>query len=386
MRSSAAVTAATPGGYDAAVTIELARRLLSAGAPRAAVENALLAEARERVPFVRALFDQALELRPLLERELERAEVPEIHWVRPLPELLARLPEGLCQRLLAVPVHQDVDAESVDVAAIDASSPHIAAEFAYHLQLGVRVLRAAPGQLFAALAALGNEGSLPAAKARDKRPSTRPPVRDSRPPPRFPSDPPIPLVRRPASSARSPADDAEPVLNLSRSKAFTPERAFAFEASLEDAALSISAAGSAEAVAKALCEGLEPAVALTVVVRSGLLEVRATSRALAPEALKTFSVPVGKNTVFDIAVRAGFYLGPLPASLVHAELRAALPAPAADEVYAAPVLVAGRPVLVLLMACFGPSLDATRRADRLVLAAANAIERLVLQKKRGGAG
>ena len=43
-----------------------------------------------------------------------------------------------------------------------------------------------------------------------------------------------------------------------------------------------------------------------------------------------------------------------------AELRALLPNGAAEEVYSAPVLVASRPVLALLMARFGPSLDATR--------------------------
>lgn len=376
------VTAGARAGYDAAVTIELARRLLSAGAEQAAVEAALLAEARDGVPFVRAMLAAAPDLRALLERELERADAPEIHWVRPVPELVSQLPPGLCRRLLAVPVHHDPQTGQVDVAAVDASSPHIAAELGFHLKMTVRVLRAQPEPMLAVLSSLGEEPApAPAPQAaRERRPSTRPPppAAEHRPP-RLPSDPPIPLVRRPPLQAR----DAEPVLSLTRSKVFVPEPAFAFELSPEDAALAIGRAGSAEAVAKALCDGLEPAVALIVAVRGGMLEVRSASRALSAEALSTFSSPVGKNTVFDIAVRAGFYLGPLPGSLVHAELRAALPDGAADEVYAAPVLVAARPVLVLLMARFGPSLEATRRADRLALAAANAIERLVLHKKRG---
>lgn len=366
------------------VTIELARRLLSAGAPQVAVEKALLAEVRDGVPFVQAVLDGAQDLQPLLERELERAEASEIHWVRPLLDLVSRLPAGICRRLMAVPVHHDAHTGQVDVAAVDAASPHVAAEFAFHLNTPVRVLRAAPAQILSALATLGQNAAPPPTAARERRPSTRPPPGGSRPPPRLPSDPPIPLVRRPPLPARGSGwEDAEPVLSLTRSKVFVPEPTFAFELSPEDAALAIGQAGSAEAVAKKLCDGLEPAVALIVAVRGGMLEVRAASRALPAEALSTFSSPVGKNTVFDIAVRAGFYLGPLPASLVHAELRAVLPHGSADEVYSAPVLVAGRPVLVLMMARFGPSLEATRRADRLALAAANAIERLVLHKKRG---
>jgi hypothetical protein len=67
--------------------------------------------------------------------------------------------------------------------------------------------------------------------------------------------------------------------------------------------------------------------------------------------------------------------------VVHAELRAALPSSALEEVYVAPAIVAERPALVLLMAGFGPSLEATRRADRLTQAASRAIERIVRARK-----
>jgi hypothetical protein len=316
----------------------------------AAVEGALMAEVADGVPFVTALSERFPELSPLIDRELERSEAPEIHWVRPAPELLARLPPGLCERLLALPVHQEPHGGRVDVAAVDALGPHIAAEFAFHLQAVVRVLRASSAQLRAALAGASSAS--------------------------------IAMVER-SPPARAPVHDDEPVLNLSRSKFFAPEPAFAFSRALEDAVLDLGRAQSAEQVARFLCQALEPAISLVVAVRSGSMEGRAGSRALADQALKSFSLPTGKNSVFDIALRAGFYLGPLPSGIVHAELRSLLPSGASEDVYSAPVLVANRPVLALLMARFGPSLDATRRADRLILAASTAIERILLDRKRG---
>lgn len=373
-------------GYDARVTIELARRLIGAGAPASAVETALTSEV-EGLSFVVALSDGFPELTPLVERELQRTDAPEIHWVRPSLDLVARLPPGMCERLLAVPVHQEAQGGRVDVAAVDVLGPHIAAEFAFHLQAAVRVLRAPVAQLRAALASVSAVSGL--TTGGERRTSTRPPPAarptpgsGSRPPPALPSDPPIPLVRRPPFSLRAAADE-EPVLHLSRSKFFAPEAPFVFERSLEEAVVELSRAESAEQVARLLCRALEPAISLVVAVRAGSMEVRAGSRAFEEPALASFSLPTGKNSVFDIAVRAGFYLGPLPSGIVHAELRSFLPSGALDEVYSAPVLVASRPVLALLMARFGPSLEATRRADRLILAASAAIERILRNKKRG---
>lgn len=330
-----------------------------------------MAEVSEGMPFVTALTERFPELVPLMERELERSDTPEIHWVRPLGELVARLPPGLCERLLAVPVFEDVHSGQIDVAAVDPLSPHVASEFSQHLGAPVRTLRASLSLVRAALQSL-DKGL--GARIESRRPS--------RAAPRFPSDAPIPLVKRPAFSERA---EAEPVLNLARSKAFGPEPAFSFLLPFEDAAADFARCESAEQVARAICRALEPSLALVVAVRAGSLEVRASTRGIGDKPVGSFSLPTGKNSVFDIAVRAGFYLGPLPPTPVHAELRGLLPDGAAEEVYSAPVLVASRPVLALLMARFGPSLDATRRADRLITAASGAIERILVSKKRGGA-
>ncbi len=369
------------------VTVELVRRLLGAGAPVLALESALVAEASGNGPFVCSLLDRFPELTPLVERELARVDSAEIHLVRPDAELIAQLPRGLCQRLLAVPVHRDVASGRVDVAAADTLGPHVASELSFHLQAPVRVLRAALAPLRQVLAGLQPEATSPA-PARPARRSSRPPPylaagSASARPPRPPSDAPIPLVRRPPFVSRTGSEE-EAILSLSRSKFVPPEPRFSFELPLEEATLELGAADSAERVAKALCRALEPALSLLVAVRAGTLEVRATSRELARPELAALKLPAGKNSVFDVAVRAGFYLGPLLPTVVHSELRALLPAGAVDEVYAAPVLVNNRPTLVLLMARFGPSLDGTRRADRLLRAAASALERIVLNKKRGG--
>jgi hypothetical protein len=368
------VTARAIAGYDGRVTIELVRRLIGAGAPVAAVEAALVDEVSEGKPLVSSLLERFPELTALLERELARAEAPEIHWVRPQPELLERLPPGLCRRLLAIPVHREPNSGRVDVAAVDTLGPHIALEFGFHLKAPVRVLRAAPIQLNAALASLAEPP--PPLPAPGRRSNPPPPRGSSRPPPRLPSDAPIPLIRRPPVAV-------DPVLSLSRSKFVASEPVFAFDTPVDDALLELGRAESAEQVAKCIVRGLEPALSILVAVRSGTLEVRATSGSLAREALAKLELPAGKNSVFDVAVRAGFYLGPLLPTVAHGELRGLLPPGAAEEVYSAPVLVNGRPVLVLMMAKFGPSLEGTRRADRLLRAAASAIERIVLNKKRG---
>lgn len=338
------------------MSIELARRLVGNGAPTSCVDAALSVEIERNQPFVQALLGLFPELTGLVEREIEQSDVPEIHVVKASPELVSRLPPNLCERLLAVPVFCDPETGRVDVAAVDVFSPHIAAEFAYQLGARIRVLRAALASVLTALSGL-----------RGRR-----------------SAPPIMLVRPSAQSARAgkldEARKAEPVLNLTRSKVSTGAL-FAFERDLRDATTEIELASSPDAVAGSLARGFEPALALVLALRAGAFDLRATSAAFGPE-LVPFSVSVGKRSVFDSALETGHYLGPLPNTLVHAELRAGLSSGPSSEVYVAPVLVQSRPALVLLISRMGPSLEATRRADRLIAVAAEALERIVLVRKQ----
>jgi hypothetical protein len=352
------------------------------------VEAALMAEVSDGVPLVEALLQRLPELAPLLSRELERDKVAEVHLVRAVLELLPQIPPGMCERLMAIPIRRDPDSGRVDVAAVDALDSHVAAEFSFHLGAQVRILRARRSELRAALVAMRfhtpdaapalRSSPQPASAARAES-STR----KSQPAPRMPSDAPIPLLRRPSLSQRSAEVAAEePVLSLSRSKFVPP--AFVFERALDESLSRIASAESAEQVGRLLCEALEPADVILVSVRASGFDARGVSRSLFGGDALNLSLAAGKNSVFDAALRAGFYLGPLSPGLTHSELRALLPNEARAEVYAAPVVLAGRPVLVLLMARFGPSLDATQRADKLLKAAGSALERVLLAKKRGG--
>jgi hypothetical protein len=88
-------------------------------------------------------------------------------------------------------------------------------------------------------------------------------------------------------------------------------------------------------------------------------------------------------SVLETAVKSGFYLGPIPNTPNHRELRDALPPDAANEVYVTVITVSDRPSLVWLIAGFEQSLDLTRRADEIALATGRALARILRERKRG---
>ena len=357
------------------MTIELARRLLHGGAPAASIEAALAAHALQGAAFVFALLEHSPELTRLVERELSRvpAGTPELHLVRPSRELGALLPRGLCERLLAVPVRRDEDG-AVDVAAVDVLDPHIGQELAFHLQAPVRLWRAELGALRAALSELGSAAELGAetpplvVAGETAFPSRVPTLRPARAPS---SNPPIPLTRRPALTQ---------AFNLTRARVHTSDGAPRFRRSLDDAVSALSIAESADAVAEALVSGLDPADVLVLAVHRDMFEARAAGGSLGPQQAP-LGIPSGRGSLLDQALKSGFYLGPIAPSVVHAELRARL-GETVGEVYALPIQVAARPVLMLLIGRYGPSLEATRRADRLGEAAEQALERIVRLRRR----
>jgi hypothetical protein len=362
------------------VSIELARRLLGSGAPIGCIDAALAAEVGGHEPFVTALLDRFPELTALVERELERSGAAEIHVVRGSTELASRLPAGMCERLLAVPVFRDPETGRVDVAAVDVLNSHVAVEFAYQLGTKVRVLRAS---LVAIRSALSGLEAGAAASVRSKAPSRRlsgAPHVETRIPPR-PSDPPIPLVRPGAPAPRVGFGSEPPVaLNLTRSK-LAATNVFSFARPLDASLREIDSAESPEQLAERLAEAFEPAAALVLAVRAKAFEARAASEGFGLDRAP-FSVASGRHSVFDSALRAGHYLGPLPGTLIHAELRALIGGGPAEDVYVTPVAVGGRPVLLLLLARMGPTLDATRRADALVRLAGEALSRIVRARKQ----
>lgn len=361
------------------MTIELARRLLNGGAPAQAIEAALVSHVRDGFPFVSALLEGSPELSGLLERELSRVPegTPELHLVRPSRELAARLPESLCERLLAVPLRLDGESGSVDVAAVDVLDPHVAQEFGFHLGAPVRLWRGELGAIREALSALESGTAAGEEQPPESRPSLAPKaafpsrIPTLRPSRTFSSNPPIPLTRRPVPHQ---------VFNLTRARTHPLEQAFRFNQTVDEAVALVSRCESADAVALALIAALEPADSLVLAVHRDMFEARGSGGSLGSQQ-SPLGIPAGRGSVLDEALKAGFYLGPVPPSVVHAELRARL-GETVSEVYVLPIQVTGRPVLMLLASRYGPSVEATRRADRLAVTAQRSLERIVRLKRQ----
>jgi len=180
----------------------------------------------------------------------------------------------------------------------------------------------------------------------------------------------------------------EPVLSLGRPKPFAPVEfepagppwALEFEAAVQ----ALDAADTPERVVVSLCEGLNPVRALVFAVKSASFDVRGGSPALGTAAeLRTISVPAGEGSLLDAATRVGFYLGPFSQLSALTTLDGKWSAHVGSDCYARAVNVSERPSLIVLMAGFSESTEATRRADVLSRAAGSALERIVRSRKRG---
>jgi hypothetical protein len=132
--------------------LPLARSLLLADVvTHEALAEALLLSATRGTALVRALLLARAVEAPRLEQHLERGDIPHMRHVAPVLSLVERLPRGLCERLLALPVRCDARTGTVDVAVVDASDPHPAEEIAYWLSAPVRMVRTSLASLDAAL-------------------------------------------------------------------------------------------------------------------------------------------------------------------------------------------------------------------------------------------
>ncbi len=334
------------------MSFEVVRLLLRAGASEAQVEDALGRAVALGQTLAKLVGDAEPELEQRLERELERVEVPSIELVRAETEQLALLPPGLAERLGAVPVRKDGRSGRIDVAALDPLDAHVVTELEFHLGAKVRVLRADPAAIGAALA-----GTTP---------------------PRSPSGPPILLVRK-------VVPDDEPVLQLARPK---PPRTAVPPGPLlplELAKAGFEQTRTPDEVVTALIEGLAPARSIVLAVRSTSYVGRAGSAAFEREAVRRVEILNSSPSVVQTASSVGFYLGALPHTPPHAELRAFF-GDNDDEVYVVSVSASGHPTLVVICdpSVLGASLDATRRIDALAAVAGQALERILLRRKRGG--
>jgi hypothetical protein len=402
------------------VTVELARRLIESGVPLADIEAALLLVVQRGLPLSEALAEQDEGLLARVDQELNRSELPSVLTVRASPELFARLPEGMCRRLLAVPVHVDPRTGRVDVAAVEPLDPHIAQEFSYQLAQPVRVLQASREAVRGALdrlqqrgkvsaqppaggRALGSDAPIPLVKLESAARSDAPIplVRRSLPPVRAPSAMPpadarpgrtaaaLPEAEGVAASWRSKPPPVDLVVRAraepSRPESVGPQ---ASRASSVPPAPSVrerlEKAASPEAVLELLREALAPSASIVFAIKSASFEGRVASDLVEQRTkAKQLSLLSHQPSVLETAVKSGFYLGPIPNTPNHRELRDALPPDAVNEVYVTVITVSDRPSLVWLIAGFEQSLDLTRRADEVALAAGRALARILRERKRG---
>jgi hypothetical protein len=233
-------------------------------------------------------------------------------------------------------------------------------------------------------------------------------VEEDEPPP---ASSPIPLVRRSpvverARRRTSPGvgsesrpevamvgeqdEQGEPVIGLFRSKPPPPpavpvqsvQIVGVPEATFEQALEAIAAAPGPESVTELLVEGATSAASLAIVlaVRPAVYEGRAASRGV-PRAdeIRSLRVPAGLASAFDTAAHSGRFLGSLPDDAVHGPVRSLL---GSDEVYLCPIVVGGRPVLLLALSGLPTSFESTRRADALTGAAGARLEAILRAKKR----
>lgn len=395
---------ADPAAKIGRLSAELARRLVHSGVAPEQVETLLLEAVNRGISLAQALHETQPGLVDLLERALDRSEYPAVHRVRPLPELVRALPPGLCERLLSLPVYRDPRSDRVDVASADVLDAHVASEFAFHLGVPIRVLRAPFVEIIDALKELHAAGIfLPGlsriAGAEHLIQPFVPGERAERE-----SEAPIPLLKKSPAPNRTWVPDApavsygvqepsaddgspEPVLSLRRSKPFSapsselggPPWALEFEA----AVAALDSADTPEHVVASLCEGLRPVRALVFAIRNTGYEVRGGSAALGtPAELRTIHVPAGAASLLDVALRSGFYLGPFTQLSTLTLLDGKWGARPGSDCYARVVNVSGRPSLMVLMAGFSESTEATRRADVLCSSAGSALERIVRSRKK----
>lgn len=394
------------------MTVELARRLIESGVPLADIEAALLSVVERGLPLSEALAQQDPGLLTRVDQELNRSELPSVLTVRASPELFARLPEGMCRRLLAVPVHVDPRTGRVDVAAVEPLDPHIAQEFAYQLDQPVRVLHASREAVGGALdklqqrakvsvlppgraaEALGSDAPIPLVKLDSGARSDAPiplvrrsmlPVRPGRsvPPAALPEDegvaaswrsrpPPVDLV---VGARAEPAPVPPARIEPARRSSLPP---------LPTVRERLEQATTPEAVLDLLRDALAPAPSIIFAIKSASFEGRVASAVVESHTPpKQLSLLSHQPSVLETAVKSGFYLGPIPNTPNHRELRDALPPDAANEVYVTVITVSDRPSLVWLIAGFEQSLDLTRRADEVALAAGRALARILRDRKRG---
>jgi len=450
------------------VTVPLACRLLESKLLlRSEVAQALRESCSRGIAFVQALMERTPNAGSLLDAEFSRWSGPAYSGTTLAVDhaLVLRLPLGMCERFLALPLIRSGPSVPVPLAVVDPFDTHVLAEFRYCLGLAVTPVRARFSMLVYALETVQRTGTtggtttaplLDVADADDtpafgtkilgatrrlrrtmdfgdgqspvsRQSFTLPPLESGS----EPSEPPLPLVRttmapgpavfasiapNPVPVFRDPsqpgvgregnfaqsaeptasvlsgqgrgARDSEPVLKLVKQKPVTlrisvpppprnPEgRSEAPERVLEDLVEARNPRQLIERLQTAL-RGTAPCQAYFS-VRSDkfVLEwVKATTQEGKLELTNE------QNNLLRTACQAGYFLGPLPPDGSRPALGSALGMRSHEEVYAAPVNVANRAALVIVVGRFDEAFAVTRWVDAVVTRAGQVLEQLARTKK-----
>jgi hypothetical protein len=416
------------------VSVPLARRLVENGVVASDdVYTALLDVVTLGVPFVQALVARGHKLGDQVERELARVRVPAVNEVRVSAELADKLPVGMCERLLAVPMGRGKRGD-IEVAAVDPLDPAVATELSHRFKAPIRISRATLASVLLAIerwlderAPESRASRTPAFGTYVTRNPTGPgfhiaqridePARpprliepgnelQSEPPPSHP----IPLVRsiaperdkgRRSLTGTDPGvgdvtrvildekdEIGEPVIGLFRSK--PPPPPAGPPPSLEVPTLIVPAdpaeldrAESADEVLELLARLALPLARSAVVfaVRSGAYASRSATRDLRERIdSEPLRIEMSQYGVIDAAFTDGHFLGRIPDDDSNESLRRLL---GGVEIYVVPVFVTDRPACAIVLVELRNTFEDTRRADDLAKQAGSAFERIVRDRKRG---
>jgi hypothetical protein len=419
------------GSTFGSVTFELGRALLLSGAVSAdKLAEALYVVATQGIPLARALVGLGAIDEARLEEELARAMPTALTHVEPLPQMIARLPPGLCHRLAAAPIAVDTATGAVEVAVLDPREGHAADEVGYHLRSPVRARRASyaalrealdryPGGLLALAAPMGTpfdpNGPLSSVQRRaafpdgafllQRKPGGAHPDREE---PRFktrlwdstdPSEPasfdeaswdsePVFELRRlgPPPTVQDPEpvttrllieEQAVPLVRTSRAPIAPQAPPLPF-ADLGSTLASIRAGTDRDGVLSLVQLGVRSVarrVALLVVRKEGLAGWSCTPEFGDEATLKKLKIPtLGPNSLAPL-LSGDVHLGPLPASLAASLLP--VMRTASLDVAVAALRVADRPAVFIVADELGDTLLATKRLEELARAGGEALLRIL---------
>ncbi len=377
------------------MALDLARRLVSRGLlQKDEASTALARHARGDQHFVQAIVASGALTDTALFAELEAMDLPVVHRVVPLLKLCDALPAQLPSRLLALPIRQDSRTQTIDVAAADPLDAHVARELGHHLGAPVRVVGAPLSGLEASLLELAREGtgtrefsvvSAPPFPRVDRKtpPYLARPALDEHQSASVPrlkaqSDIPIPLVRRSAPKL-STAPRLESIAPATSRAPFSERPLRERHADPGPVLTALRESATRDELLDLMLNGLAMVSGKAAVFAAKKGEYRGVraSEALASHArVRELSVPTDGPSVFATAALMGHYLGPVPTTPVHDTLREVLGAPC-GEIAIIPVRVEGVLALLTLQAELDDTMLATRRAEDVARAAAEALTRIL---------